>query len=276
MDTQIGKLWLPERHVFIAHLIRNSAQSVCVYGCVTDVIIPQTLQSVQNGEIRFVNTTTRYSPKFGIDRRLMVMTRVRLPANGEDYFVITSRSLDPLQAEFQACERLLAFLFPTGLLLTGIAAWFLVGKSLDPVAKMSQSARQIEAGDLDQRLPVANPHDELGMLATTFNDLIARLGKSFHLQRQFMADASHELRTPVSAIRTAADVTLSSHSRSEEEYRGALEIVEAQSTRITNIVNDMFELTRADCGGLRLRRNLFYLDELDRTDGPWHEDAGCS
>src|SRR6266542_1824770 len=86
---------------------------------------------------------------------------------------------------------------PVALLLAGLGGFFLARKSLAPVVAMSEQARQIGAENLERRLPVANPRDELGQLASTFNELLARLDASFDLQRQFMADASHELRAPL-------------------------------------------------------------------------------
>ncbi len=107
-----------------------------------------------------------------------------------------------------------------------------------------------------------NPTDELGGLAQTFNDLLQRLEESFATQRQFMADASHELRTPIATSRTAVSVTLKRPHRDEAEYREALRIVEDQTTRLTRIVDDMLTLARADAGEYPLRVISFYLDEL--------------
>jgi two-component system, OmpR family, sensor kinase len=159
-------------------------------------------------------------------------------------------------------RRLLAIVVLAGLLLAGFGGWFLARKSLAPVLAMSEQAHRIGAENLDQRLPVGNPRDELGKLANTFNNLLSRLSAAFSFQRQFMADASHELRTPVSVIRTATSVTLEKEQRSEEEYRGALVIIDEQVRRLTRIVEDMFRLARADAGCLTLRRQSFYLDEL--------------
>jgi signal transduction histidine kinase len=127
---------------------------------------------------------------------------------------------------------------------------------------MSERARLIGAKSLDQKLPVANPRDELGQLTVTFNELLARLDAAFTQQRQFMADASHELRTPLSVIRTTTGVTLDQPHHDESEYRDAVSMIDEQARRLTRIVEDMFTLARADAGRYPLRKSKFYLDEL--------------
>jgi signal transduction histidine kinase len=127
---------------------------------------------------------------------------------------------------------------------------------------MAEHARRISAENLDQRLPVRNPRDELGQLAATFNELLERLGVSFARRQQFMADASHELRTPLTALRTTAAVTLQREDRNPSEYREALTIVEQQARRMSRIVEDMFLLARADARHRALQFTDFYLDEL--------------
>jgi heavy metal sensor kinase len=196
------------------------------------------------------------------DLRRVAVLRVTLDPLGRSYFVISSRSLTPLLGELDTDRRILLFAVPGGLLVAGLAAWFLVRITLLPVAAMSERARRIGAQNLDQRLPVAKTRDEFSQLAETFNDLLSRLGAAFTLQRQFVADASHELRTPVSVIRTAATVTLQSSARTEQEYIEALNVIEGQAQRLTRMVDDMFKLARADAGGLKLDLTLFYLDEV--------------
>ena len=92
-----------------------------------------------------------------------------------------------------------------------------------------------------------NPRDELGRLASTFNDLLERLNRSFEQQRRFMADASHELRSPVSIIRGEAEVALS-QARSPREYRESLAISLEEAQRLSRIVDDLLTLARADAG----------------------------
>jgi signal transduction histidine kinase len=104
--------------------------------------------------------------------------------------------------------------------------------------------------------------DELGQLTRAFNGLVARLRSALHMQRQFMADASHELRSPVSVIRTTAEVALNREHRDESEYREALTMTGAQARRLSTLVDDMLVLARADAGGYPLRPVDLYLDDV--------------
>ena len=148
------------------------------------------------------------------------------------------------------------------LAIAALGGLFLARQSLAPVVAMSEQARQMGAGSLDQRLPVANPRDELGRLAVTFNELLGRLSTAFAQQRRFMADASHELRTPLSVVHTTAGVTLEQPHRDESEYRESIRMMDEQARRLSRIVEDMFTLARADSGRYPLRKEKFYLDEL--------------
>ena len=127
---------------------------------------------------------------------------------------------------------------------------------------MSAQAGRIGAENLEQRLEVKNSKDELGHPAQSFNDLLDRLDQSFERQRRFVADASHELRTPVAILFGEADVTLAQANRTPEEYRESLSILRGEARRLKHIVEDLFTLARADAGQHPLMFTDFYLDEL--------------
>ncbi|HYP28133.1 MAG TPA: ATP-binding protein [Blastocatellia bacterium] len=192
----------------------------------------------------------------------MAVRRVTIPPLNTPYIVLATQPLERIEDELESLREILYYLVPLALLLAGIGGWFLARKSLAPVVSMSEQARRIGAKNLEQRLLVENPRDELGRLAAAFNELLSRLSAAFVQQRQFMADASHELRTPLSVMRTAADVTLEKPHREEDEYRDAIKMIGEQTRRLTRIVEDMFTLARADAGRYPLRASRFYLDEL--------------
>lgn len=151
---------------------------------------------------------------------------------------------------------------PILLLLSGAGGYFLAERALSPVTAMSRRAREISATNLHERLPVTNPRDELGELATVVNGLLARVEASFEQQRRFVADASHELRTPTAIIRAESEIALARDSRAEPEYREALRVVQDAGHRLSRIVDDLFLLARADAGHRPLQSGLLYLDEL--------------
>ncbi|MGB6884083.1 MAG: ATP-binding protein, partial [Candidatus Acidiferrum sp.] len=131
-----------------------------------------------------------------------------------------------------------------------------------PVIAMGAHARRIGATNLHERLAVLNANDELGQLATIFNDLLDRLDQSFERQRQFIADASHELRTPLAILRGEAEVAMSQPGRKAEEYLESLGILHEQTARLIKIVEDLFTLTRADSGQYLLSPEDVYLEEV--------------
>jgi two-component system OmpR family sensor kinase len=195
------------------------------------------------------------------DRHRLAFRRVTIPP-GIEFIVAVGSSLERTDEELDSLRAILAYVVPLSLVIAGIGGWFLALRSLSPVVSMAARARQIGMQSLSARLPVANPGDELGQLASTFNELLARLEASVDQQRQFMADASHELRTPVSIARTAARVALQQPNRPEHEYRETLTIVEHQTIRLSRIVDDLFTLTRADAGSYPVRFAPMYLDEV--------------
>ena len=196
----------------------------------------------------------------GDDRHRLAFRRVSIPPS--NYIVVVGADLEPMDEELEFLRGTLAYVVPMVLIVAGIGGSFLARQSLSPVVSMADRARRIGIENLSERLPVANSHDELGHLAETFNELLARLEASLGQQRQFMADASHELRTPVAITRTAASVALQQPHRDEREYRETLEIVEQQATRLSRVVDDMFTLARADAGNYPVRKTPMYLDEV--------------
>ena len=151
--------------------------------------------------------------------------------------------------------RELAVLLLLGLPLTvavaGAGGYVLAQGALSPLHRMAERARAITAANLDERLPVDSPRDELGRLATVFNDTLGRLESSFNQMRQFTSDVSHELRTPLTAIRSVGEVGLREH-RDAGAYEQVIQSMLEETDRLTRLVDRLLLLSRADRGELAL------------------------
>lgn len=185
-----------------------------------------------------------------------------LSASGRAYTLVVLQSLHSQKEMLEDIRDTFLWVIPIALLLAALGGYFLARKSLAPVAEMASQARSMGIANFHNRLVIANERDELGQLARSFNELLARLEASFEQQRRFMADASHELRTPVAILRGEAEVTLSQHERSPGEYRETLAILRDESQRLAHIIEDLFTLTRADAGQYPLTLRDAYLDEI--------------
>lgn len=152
---------------------------------------------------------------------------------------------------------------PVALIIAGIGGYWLAGRSLAPIQRMSDQAEHINAERLDARLPVDNPHDEPGRLAVAFNALLARLEATFCQLRRFTADASHELRTPLTVIRSVGEIGLR-EPRSEAEYRDIIGTMLEQVDQLTLLTTLLLELTRAESGRVAMKRESIDLRDLVR------------
>jgi heavy metal sensor kinase len=151
---------------------------------------------------------------------------------------------------------LLYALAPVFLALAALGGYWLSRRALAPVDQITHAARSIGAQDLSRRLTVPRASDELQRLASTLNEMLARLDTAFQRITQFTADASHELRTPVSVMRTNAEIALRK-PRSEAEYREALSRILDESEKVSRMIEQLLLLARADsaAGLLPMTRN---------------------
>ena len=191
-------------------------------------------------------------------RRLVAMT---FQVDNSNYALVVFEPLDKLEAQLAQLRNIILVGLPAVLILAGGGGFLLARKSLAPMVAISNQAEHISAKNLNERLRVTNPEDELGRLATIFNALLSRLDSSFHVMREFMADASHELRTPLTILQGEADVALS-HEHTLSEYKQSLTIIRGQAKRMAGIVSDMLALARADVGEHQLLMEDLYLNDL--------------
>src|SRR5207248_1878113 len=130
-------------------------------------------------------------------------------------------------------------------------------RALAPVTRMAGAARIMSAADLDQRLPAPGSRDELEDLGRAFNGLLGRLQESFERQRRFTGDASHQLRTPLTAILGQIEVVLR-RDRPAEDYQRVLTLVQQQAAHLRQMVEMLLFLARADA-----EARLPHLETLD-------------
>jgi two-component system OmpR family sensor kinase len=194
------------------------------------------------------------------DNRWRVNVR-RQPINGDEYVLIAAAPLADTNRERREAQEAMWLGMPVLLLLSAGGGLWLASVALRPISDMARRAGAIRASGAED-LGRSGRTDELGQLEAAFNGLLARLRASLQTQRQFMADASHELRTPISVIQSVADVTLDRPHRDEAEYRDALSMIGVQTGQATRLLDDMLMLARADAGGYPLRPVSLYLNEL--------------
>lgn len=149
--------------------------------------------------------------------------------------------LRQLNAEFAV--RLLTGI-PVVLILAAATVWLIVGRALRPVERITRAVTEITSADLSRRLPEPNTADEIGHLARTMNDMLARLDDSARRQRRFVADASHELRTPLAAIRTTLEVGLAHPDRAP--WPVIAERAVQQSVRLEDLIQQLLLLAKTD------------------------------
>ena len=181
--------------------------------------------------------------------------------NGEAFSIVGSYSLADVDEMLKRIRASFLFAIPLLLAAAATGGYFIAKRGLGPVASMAEHAAEISATNLHERLPVVGGAELMG-LALVVNDLLDRLEHAFSQQQRFVADASHELRTPTAILRTEADVTLSREHRTESEYRASVKVMQDAVRRLTRIVEDLFLLARSDAGHLPIRRESLYLEDL--------------
>ncbi len=193
------------------------------------------------------------------------------------YHVQVATSLEQMEALLDRFQRSLQVGLPGLFLFSLLVGWLLSTIALRPIGAMQRAARQISASNLAERLPVPPGRDEIAALARLLNDLFARLEKSFDQVRRFTADASHELKTPLSLIRLHAERLALSPRLSDEDRAAIAEQLE-EIRRLNKLVENLLLLARADAGGLTLERRwqnpALFVRELAEDATALAEEAG--
>jgi signal transduction histidine kinase len=174
--------------------------------------------------------------------------------------VLVAESLDTVDDGTEAVIAALLIGLPVLALVVGVATFLFVGRTLRPVEAMRRQAATITSKNLHARLPVPAADDEVAALAETMNTMLDRIEAASAAQRRFVADASHELRSPLATIH--ANVDLLGAAVLPETSARPVERIHQESSRMARLVDDLLQLARVDDHALRLRREDVDLDDL--------------
>jgi heavy metal sensor kinase len=182
-------------------------------------------------------------------RVLGELTRIEFPLQDVSFTaaVVVGLPASTVQLALEQLARDLGLTVVIAFLAFGLGVWVLARQVLAPVQRVTQAASRVSSRDLSQRVPVPNTHDEMRELAVGINHMLDRLQESFETQRRFTADASHELRTPVTAIVGHANYVLRRTHPTPEQV-DSLTVIRREAERMGKLVNDLLELARADAG----------------------------
>ena len=205
------------------------------------------------------DTPTEIEVPFDDDPFLVVSYTVEVVGPTEIRKVVVGHNLDHVEESTQAVTGLLAVGVPLLLAFVGFVTWRVVGGALTPVESIRSEVQSIATRRLDRRVPVPQTGDEIARLATTMNAMLERLERGSAIQKRFVSDASHELRSPVATIRQHAEVALA-HPESTSVPELA-EAVLAEDLRVQGLVEDLLVLTRLD-EGAGIPASAIDLDDL--------------
>ena len=226
---------MPNEMIFIYSYDGNLIR---FYGFFVDIPnFSQIKDRVSKGESFFVSATTDYN----WNARFYVSSTT---VNETPFIIIIGRFIDEILTVLSRLKKILIFTGIFVLLLAGIGGFILADRSFKPVSKIIDTAQRIEETNLNERIEVQS-EDELGRLASTLNQMISRLERAFEQQKQFTADVSHDLRTPLSIIQAETSLTLK-RDRTTEEYKKSLQLIQDEVLYMSSIIDKLLFLARSD------------------------------
>ena len=176
-------------------------------------------------------------------RRVRVYTTPVIE-NGHSIVILqVAQSLQGVEATLQRLLLTLLISVPLLVVISGLSGYWLAARALQPIDRITSTARRISAQDLSARLDLPDTNDEVGRLASTFDDMLSRLDESFQRERQFTTDASHELRTPLTAMQAVLGM-IREKPRSGREYQQALDDLSEEVDRLRTLTEDLLHLAR--------------------------------
>jgi len=207
--------------------------------------------SLENANVAITLPASLSTPRFQdlqIQKHWLRFYSQRIVVNGKAYTVQVASLMNEAYEALERFRLILLLATPLLLILASAGGYWLSTRALSPVDDISQAAQRISIENLEDRLNVSKTGDQLQRLSETLNAMLARLGSSVRRMKQFTADASHELRAPVSLIRTSAEVAVQKRDRPAGEYLQALDEILEEAERTSQVVDSLMLLARADSG----------------------------
>ena len=196
----------------------------------------------------------------GADAKYRMLAMGVQTADRRPVTLVVAQSLEPAEASRHDAVVLLGIGLPSLVLLVAVVTWWVAGLALQPVASMRRKVDAIDARDLSSRVPLPAAEDEVWALGGTLNRMLERLDAAARAQRQFVSDASHELRSPLAVLRTNLEVA-AAHPE-QTDWETTAQVLLSETERVEHLVADLLLLANADERGLQLRRTDVDLDDL--------------
>lgn len=223
-----------------------------------NVQLPISLNALKNASKGLFTYETKRV--FG-DAPLRILTFPIVEHNQITKIIQVASSLEEVEDALNTLLIILIIAVPLTLMIASLGGQFLASKALKPVDRITQTAREITSQNLNKRIEPPKVKDEISRLIETFNDMISRLDQSFRQVKQFTADASHELKTPLTILKGEVEVALRKE-RSLQDYEQVLKSNLEEINRMSQIVEDLLLLSKAEMGEIKLNHERINLTEI--------------
>ncbi|HUY34514.1 MAG TPA: ATP-binding protein [Pirellulales bacterium] len=180
------------------------------------------------------------------------------------YTVRVGVSLENVEDDLATLTRLIMIAGAAVLLLAPLGGYWLAGRATHPLARIIRAAARLRPSHMEERLPIRRTGDQLDQLSHTINQFLDQIADYLARNREFVANAAHELRSPLAAIQSSVEVALNA-DRSTDEYKNLLYEIVDECSRLGVLVNQLLLLAESDAGGLRVQRDVVWLDRLVAT-----------
>ncbi len=183
-----------------------------------------------------------------VGRRPFLVAAALLISGNTGLIVQVAEPLDQLYNAFRQIEFSIAIILLVAVIAVAVLSYIIAGEITSPINQLAQAMREIGSEGLSRRLRWKGRQDEVGALAQAFDDLLARLEEAFARERQFISDASHELKTPLTSINANAQMLARWGDRDQVIRKESLETIVSESASLAEMVNGMLTLAKADSG----------------------------